>query len=310
MTPGDTTFLEPAPWPPAVTPVDLKGVYQELGCLEPGLKPTTGRYRRMVSLVEHQPRRIEAEAAVASAWVDGIQASCLIGRVEFRDLVCVMVAAGAASIAGLTSVNERLAVVCSALDEPMVTDLQARVPVVGLPSTQPWHLPMEIDAWTDQARRRMEQLTISQAAEVPGEVLVCDGQLNPELQRSDVVGIVKSATDTDFLPDPNMLPSKGGWRSPAFVLLATTIHERDRLSCYVRLRDATPQHPWSYSLIRVEVFADVPDATIALDRAAALAVATRGYPGPDPRWEIQCAPMRACEERLKARIPAAIQILS
>lgn len=304
------TIRPPDPTPRSLPrrPVDLKSFVRNLASRPPSAKPTAGQHRRVTALVESGPRRISAPPAPVVGFADGIQRRCLAGRIQQRDVTLVYVAAGVASGRTLLSVQERLAVLCSALDEEQVRTAGPDVPVVALPELFPWDLAVSVDGWLDGTRRALELDAVNTAPAEPGHVVVVDGSLPATSSRPDLVSVVKS-TETDWLPDPSLLPDRAGWRSPALRLPATRAGERDRLTAYVRLRTAGSEHAWSFSLIRVEVYEDTGGIDL-LDAAAAMAMTQRQpLACDDPRAETHLLGIRRAEECLRARAPFAIDVL-
>ncbi len=302
-------LVDPVPWPPPTVPVDLEAVARALAPLRgTDTTPTAGRYRRLVQQVEHEPRRVyDVDPATPAGFVDGIQARALLGRVEHRDLTAVWVAAGTVLGGTLLDHHPRLAVVCSELDEEEVRGLAPAMPVVALPETTPWALAQATADWIDKTRRRMEEAAIEAAPEVSGQVISVDGSLPTETRRRDLVGVVKQTLETDWLPDPTLLPAEEGWRSPALLIPGSRTTERSKLTAYMRLHTASPRHAYGHALIRVEVYEDSP---VTLDSAAAMAFALRGSPPyGDPRWTVQLRPMWLAEKVLKAQIPHVIRTL-
>jgi hypothetical protein len=249
----------------------------------------------------------DTETAVPVGFLDGVQARGLLGRVEHRDLTLAWTAAGTVLDQTLIDHQPWLAVVCSQLDEDEVRTRAPQVPVVALPETTPWGLAAATEEWVDGARRHVEELALAAAPERADGVLVVDGSLPPEAGRSDLVGVVKNTQDTDWLPDPDLLPTEEGWRSPGLRIPASRTTERARLSAYVRLHTATHRHPYGFALVRVEVY---EESTVSLDAAAAMAYRLRGTPAyGDPRWTVQLRPMWTTEQVLKAQIPHVIRVL-
>lgn len=308
MIPQPNPPAEPSPWPPA-RPVDLKAFVQALATDHAAGSPTAAEYRRTAILVETpEPRPIEAQPVEPVGYLDGIQRRGLVARVGHRDLTIAYVSAGTVHGKTLLDVHERLAVLCSVLDEDLVRNALPDIPVVALPELLPWGIASATDDWIDGTRRRLEALAVDLAPSADGKFIVVDGRLRAECQREDAVGIVKNATDTQWLLDDSLLPAAGGWRSPALRLPAARAGERPILTSLVRLRDASGHHPWGFSLIRVESFEDA--GLEVLDAAAALAVAQRQPLGSgDPRAEIHLAGFRRTEDVLRARAPFAIDVL-
>jgi hypothetical protein len=289
------------------SPLDLRSVYRALGFAGANLARTPGRYRLRAELVEDSPVAVMGRPMTVAACIDGIQTVRVVTRREHRDVLVAYVSAGAVAGRRMTRLEERLAVVCSHLDEPEVRAASSRITIAALDDNQPEDLSMAADQWIDKNRRSLEATIVETAPTTgPDEFLLLDGSLPPDCGRSDVVGVVKSALDTDWLTDPQLLPAEGGWRSPAMRLPARRRGEQDRLTAFVRLRTCGPQHPWGFSLIRVEVFARA--GVGLLDGLAARVVADRQPLGSgDPRAEIQIASMFSTEKVLKSRIPAALQ---
>lgn len=301
--------LDPTPWPPPHTPVDLKAFVGHLAARSPVATPTRGQYRRITSQVESAARKVTAAPVPVIGFVDGIQRRCVVGRVEHRDVTLAYVSAGTAHRGKLLTVTERLAAICSAADEERVRAAGPGMPVAVLPALHPWSLASATDEYIDGTRRALELEALADAPTSAGAVVVVDGSLPPSCTRSDLVGVIKSATETDWLTDPALFPTTQGWRSPALLLPAGEVGKRDRLSAYVRLRSATGQHAWTFSLVRVEVFAD--QGIALLDAAAAMVISQRQPLGSgDPRAETHLNGFRHAEEQLRARAPFGIDVLN
>lgn len=300
--------VEPSPWPPSRS-LDLKAFVQSLSADRAIGSPTPAEYRRTAILVETaMPRQIQAAALEPLGFLDGIQRRAVAGRIQHRDLTLAYVSAGTVRGTTLLDVQERLAVLCSVEDEHRVRSALPDVPVVAFPELLPWGVASATEAWIDDTRRNLEALALEHAPQAAGRFVVVDGSLRPDCRRTDAVSVVKGALRTEWLPDSSLLPTAGGWRSPALRLPASRAGERSRLTCFVRLRDADGCHPWGFSLIRVESFEDA--GIEVLEAAAALAVAQRQPLGSgDPRAEIHLQGFRRAEEVLRARAPFAIQVL-
>lgn len=307
MIPQPNQPVEPTPWPPT-HPVDLKTLVQALAPDRAVGSPTTAEYRRTAILVEPPaPRRIEAQPLKPIGYADGVQTQGLVARVQHRDVRCCYISAGTVHGKTLLDVHERLAVLCSVLDQDLVRDAMPEIPLVALPELLPWDVASATDFWIDSTRRHLEAHALDKAPSADGKVVVVDGRLRADCQRTDAVGVIKRALDTQWL-DGSLLPAAGGWRSPALRLPASRAGERSILTSFVRLRDASGRHPWGFSLIRVESFEDA--GIEVLDAAAALAVAQRQPLGSgDPRAEVHLAGFRRTEEVLRARAPFAIEVL-
>lgn len=301
--------LDPSPWPPNA-PVDLKSFVTNLALHRAGhdQATTTGQYRRTCVLTEHQPKKIEADPSPVLGFLDGVQRRRVVCRIEHRETTLVWLAAGAVLGRRLLNLEATLAAVTSVRDEETIRRAGADVPVVALPELAPWDLALATDAWIDQSRRGLELKAIEAAPAADNHVVVVDGALPPTTSRVDVVGVVKGALETEWLTDPTLLPTHAGWRSPALILPAVRSGELERLTAFVRLRDADGTRCWGFSLIRVEVPSE--RGIEALDAAAAMAVSQRqSLHSPDPRAEIQLAGMYRAEQVLKAQAPAVVKLL-
>lgn len=303
------SFSEPVPWPPTSIPVDLAAAAVAFANQRGrDMTPTAGRYRRIVQQVEQRARSTHDVApADPLGYCDGVQARALLGRVAHRDVTLAWASAGTVHGATLLDHQPRLAVVCSQLDEAEIRTRAPQLPVVALPENTPWGLATATEEWIDQARRHVERLAVAAAPAATGKVLVVDGPLpRSSSQRDDLVGVIKTH-QADLLPDPSLLPTEAGWRSPILALPAARTTERSILTSYVRLHQATPRHPYEHGLIRIEVFAD---SIVDVDAAAAMVHAHRGRESSgDPRWACQLAGMFAAEKQLKAQIPHVIRTL-
>lgn len=304
-----SAHVEPVPWPPHSTPVDLTAAATAFADTRgPDLIATNGSYRRIVQQVEDEPVCVRSvPPAHPLGFIDGVQARALLGRKSHRDISLMWVGAGTVYGDVLLGHHPRLAVVCSQLDEDEVRARAPQVPVVSLPDTTPWGLALSASEWLDRARRYVETKAVASAPESSGRVLVVDGPLPRVSDRTDLVGVVKNSLDTDWVTDPEMLPAGAGWRSPGFRIPAGRVPERSILSAFVRLHDATERHSYGHALVRVEVY---EDSTVGLDAAAAMVHANRGRRSSgDPRWAIQMHTMFITEQVLKTQIPHVIRTL-
>lgn len=303
------SITEPVPWPPASVPVDLTAAAVAFADRRGrDMTATSGRYRRVVQQLEQQPRDVRAVApSDALGFLDGVQARALLGRRSQRDITLAWVGAGTVHGHTLLDHQPRLAVVCSQLDADEVRARAPQVPVVALPETTPWGLATATDEWIDQARRHVETLAVAAAPVAAGKVLVVDGSLPRSSDRDDLVGVVKRTLQTDWLPDPDLLPTNAGWRSPGLRLPKSRTTDRNILTAYVRLHTATEHHSYGHGLVRVEVY---EGASVGLDEAATMVHRLRGRESSgDPCWTIQLHAMFEAEKVLKAKIPHVIKTL-
>lgn len=304
-----TRPLDPTPWPPGA-PVDLKSFVTNLSSHRAShdQAATAGQYRRTCVLTERQPSKIEADPSPVIGVLDGVQLRCVVCRIDHRETTLAWLAAGAVLGKELLNLEAMLAAVGSVLDESTLRQAGPDVPVVALPELAPWDVALATDSWIDQTRRALELQALQTAPVVDGHVVVVDGSLPVNTPRLDTVGVVKRALETEWLTDPGMLPTRAGWRSPALLLPAVRAEERERLTAFVRLRDADGTRSWGFSLVRVEVPSERGIA--ALDAAAAMAMSQRqSLHSPDPRAEIQLAGMYRAEQVLRAQAPAVVKLM-
>ena len=287
---------------PPMGQIDMRELCHAVGFT--GARPLAqGRYRRLATQVEPSPVAISGAPLPVYACLDGTQAHRLMVRWAHRDVALAQIVAGAVDVStrGILALEERLVGICSYVDAPALSKAYPGLPLAELDEHHPWEIPLAASSWVGAARGQLERAVLDSCPPRPGSFLVLDGPLPPDGTRTDVIGAIKVATDTDWLSDPGMIPMQGGWRSPALLLPAAGRGERDRFTALVRLRTCGPAQAWTYSLVRVEVYAEA-DLTV-LDAAAALVVAyAGGLGGPDPRAEIQMSMMHTTEQVLKARI--------
>jgi hypothetical protein len=256
----------------------------------------------------------EAEPLPVLGFLDGIQRvpRTPIARFEHRDVICAFIAAGVTSQGQLLNVEERLAVLCSVVDmEAVLAVLPDPQVVVAVAETMPWNVPLATTDWIDQTRRDLEVAALESAPSSPGRYVVVDGSLPVDTgtHRRDVISVVKNP-EAELLLDPDLLPVKAGWRSPALLLPADRYGELDRVTAFVRLRDTGGHRPWNWSLIRVEVPYDTDDPIGLLDRTVAMARTQVQPLGSEPRAAVHLLGFRRCEEALRARTPVVITHLA
>ena len=157
-----------------------------------------------------------------------------------------------------------------------------------------------VRATVDRNRERCEKAVVARLG--GGLPLVLDGDLRSRGSAEGLVSVAKTLR-TRYLPDESVLvrlPHR--WRSPVFRISDGA--SADRYSCYLRMLDASDQS-WSFGLVRLEAF----DPEL-LDPLAALCLSQRqGSRSGDRRFDVHLAPVRACEELLRARRPAAFSHL-
>jgi len=160
----------------------------------------------------------------------------------------------------------------------------------------------------------MELSALHSAPASPGKFVVVDGSLPVGsgrlgvTNRRDVVAVVKNP-EAELLLDPELLPTRAGWRSPALLVPAERHAELDRVTAFVRLRDTGGHRPWNWSLIRVEVPYDVADPIHLLDRTVAMAMTQVQPLGAEPRASVHLRGFHLTEQALRARTPCVITTL-
>lgn len=245
----------------------------------------------------HAP--VRAEPLVVSGYVDGVQASACVAYRDHRPIHLVYV--GAARLAPSLSplaVSERLTVVCGRDDVDEIGELSQGLPIHSLDSADPPELEQRAREYVDQTRRVCERDVITGVT----DPVVVDGDLRGRLGSDSLAGVAKTLR-TRYLPDEaSLVTLPAGWRSERFKISGS--NEAARYSCYVRLLDADSQS-WSYGLVRLETYR--PEW---LEPLAALCLQQRqGARSGDARYDTHLAPIRACEELLRARRPAAFAYL-
>lgn len=303
------TASEPAYRPNG--PVDLKTLVQKLAAHRDRGAPTTGAYRRTVRQLERMPASTShATPLPVIGFLDGIQRlpRVPLARFESRDVTCVYLAAGTTRSGQLLNVEERLSILCSVVDEGRIRAILPDAPVTTVPDVMPWHIPLATAEWVDATRRSLEAAALASAPDAPGRYVVIDGSL-PLTDRQCVVSVVKSP-EAELLLDPDLLPTKAGWRSPALLLPAARYGELDRVTAFVRLRDTGGHRPWNWSLVRVEVRGDAEDPLALLDRTVAMAMTQLQPLGAEPRAAVHLRGFADCEAALRARTPVVITHLA
>ncbi len=290
--------------PPIPTdPLDLRTLCHRVG-YSGGGPESQGRYRRLARLLESEPVQIDSQPLPLHACIDGTQAVGLLVRRAHRDVLLAHLAVGAVDPAThkLLLLEERLFGVCSYLDVPELQAVCPQLPLAELCQHHPWELPLASADLIGEARKALERSILDRCPAKAESFIMLDGALPADGIRVDAFGAVKSATDTDWITDPALIPELGGWRSPALLLSAAGSNDRDRLTALVRLRTAGPAAPWTFSLVRVETPAE---AGIAMLNAAAARVVAEAPPlgSGDPRGEVQARSMYRTEQVLKARRP-------
>jgi hypothetical protein len=261
---------------------------------------TSTTHRRVVRAVDPTPRNMRGVRPLpVIGFADGVQTQFLVRHVEHRPLSLIWVAAGAVGNDGmLLQFKQRLELVGSGADSALLAGLSRvgrGLPFHQLEELTPWGVAAGTQRLIDEWRRELEQDVVAKAPIPDGGFLVVDGAIRQH-PRDRIVGVVKATEETQYLADESLIPDRAGWRSAVFGLPATSMAERDVVSCYLRLHDAPGSTSWSHGLIRLE--AHDPET---LDHACALALHHRQSPGSgDPRWATHLEGMHMTERVLKA----------
>lgn len=252
-----------------------------------------------VELLEHHPLEVACPPAAVSGFVDGIQAQMHLTHIERRPVSLYYVAAGALGERAIpTALVERMRIQCTEADLDWVGGLGSGIPVEILRGATPPELENEAQQEVGRARDAAERSVIDKL--IVGEhtgLIVVDGSLLTRPRNNRVVGVVKT-TRSRYLTDESVVwELRKGWRSPRFTIgSGGTL----RYSCYVQLVEKQ-DGAWNLGLIRLESF--------VLDHLEPLAARcleeTQTRSSGDPRWDRHLGSVRAVEEFLRARRPAA-----
>jgi hypothetical protein len=131
-------------------------------------------------------------------------------------------------------------------------------------------------------------------------VVVVDGSVMTRARSNRIVGVVKTLRSRYLTDESVVWGLPRGWRSPRF---AIGDDDRIRYSCYVQLVDKH-DGAWNLGLIRLEAF----DVELLEPLAALCLGEAQTASGGDPRWDRHLGSMRAVEEFLRARRPAAFTL--
>lgn len=251
-----------------------------------------------VEVLGEPAAKVTCDPLVASAFVDGIQASMVLVHRAHRPVYLSYVAAGAVDGRGdAIDAEETLRLVASHLDREWVEALGTTVPFHPLAA----ELPPDVERSGHHqlgADRAAHEAVVIDRALTRGGFVVVDGGLTGRRESHDIGGVVKSHA-AKYLPDETVLYGLPElWRSPRFRIPSKS-GGPDRWSCYVRLLPAEHRH-WTFGLIRLETF-----ALDLLEPLAALAFTQRqGAASGDARFDRHLFAVRRCEEILRARRPA------
>jgi hypothetical protein len=257
-------------------------------------------------LLDADNARVEADPLPVAAFVDGIQAALVVTHRAHRPVYLNFVASGAVGTSPRggplpLGVRERLTVVCSTLDREWVDEVRTGIPVEELPVETPPDIERAAVQILGGAREQLERRLVEDLVAQGHAPLALDGSLVGRPYQAELVGIVKS-TGRKYLADESYLfRLPAGWRSPRFKIPAGSAGSGiDRYSCYLRMVNAS-QHAWNFGLIRLETF----DPDLLAGRC--LQERQNAASG-DRRWDRHLAGVRAVEEFLRSRRPAAFAI--
>ncbi len=255
-----------------------------------------------VSMLETSPLEVTCEPASIEGFVDGIQAQMHLTHIERRPVSLYYVAAGALGEGAMPrALVEKMRIQCGAGDVEWVENLGSNIPVEILASTSPPEMEAEaaqaVGKARDEAERDVVELILREKSE--GFVVV-DGSLLARPRSNRIVGVVKSAKSRYISDERVVWDLKKGWRSPRFTIGSEGTL---RYSCYVQLVDKK-EGAWNLGLIRLESF--VLENLEPMAARCLQEVQTQS--GGDPRWDRHLGSVRAVEEFLRARRPAAFSM--
>jgi len=255
-----------------------------------------------VNLLENNPLEVKAEAAAVCGFVDGIQSTMHLTHIDRRPVTMYYVAAGALG-EGATpkALVEKLRLQCASEDVEWVESLGSRIPVEVLGSSNPPDLELEAQKAVGAARDKAERTVIDDLiAGTDAGLIAVDGSLLARPRSKRLVGVVKT-TKSRYLSDETVIWSlRRGWRSPRFTI---GTGENLRYSCYVQLVEKG-DGAWNLGLVRLESF----DLENLEPMAARCLQETQTRSSNDPRWDRHLGSVRAVEEFLRARRPAAFTL--
>lgn len=287
-------------------PYDLRSLFKAVGRVggRGGENAAVERVDSLeeVNLLENSPLKVTAEPGLVCGFVDGIQASLHLTHVERRPVTMYYVAAGALGEGAVPkTLVEKLRLQCAKDDVEWVESLGSNVPVEVLGSSNPPELELEAQRAVGNARDRAERQVIDNLlAGEEGGFIAVDGSLLTRPRSRRLVGIVKT-TKSRYLSDEGVVWNlRHGWRSPRFSIGSG---ENLRYSCYVQLVEKS-EGAWNLGLIRLESF----ELENLEPMAARCLQETQTRSSNDPRWDRHLGSVRAVEEFLRARRPAAFTL--
>jgi hypothetical protein len=282
---------------------DLRSFFQNMGGVEGGRGAATAEDRTDatsdVDVLDTDPVRIDSDPLDVAGYVDGIQAMLRVRHIDHRPVTLAYVAAGAVSGTGQwLAMREELYVICAQDDRDEIVEAAGTLPVRTI-TGDVTDLERIVRDEVSGTRAHLERAVVADATEAGHHPLVVDGDLSARPAGHALVGVAKTLR-TRYLPDETVLFTLPyGWRSPRFRIGGGTA----RYSCYLRMFDAT-RHAWDYGMVRLESYD--PDM---LDGLAALCLRERqGIRSSDGRFDRHLAPVRMCEDMLRARRPPAFTL--
>jgi hypothetical protein len=254
-----------------------------------------------VELLEHHPLEVSCDPATVLGFVDGIQAQMHLTHIERRPVSMYYVAAGSlgAGAAPLALV-ERLRIQCTETDRDWVESLGSGIPVELLHGDTPPELENAALQAVGRARDDAERSVVGGLIGTGEGLIVVDGSLLARPRAAQLVGVVKT-TRSRYLSDERVVwELRRGWRSPRFTIgSGSTL----RYSCYVQLVEKS-DGAWNLGLIRLESF----DLDHLEPMAARCLLEAQTRSSGDARWDRHLGSVRAVEEFLRARRPAAFSM--
>lgn len=255
-----------------------------------------------VEMVDKTPLVVQAQPAKVDGFLDGIQSSMHLTHCGQRPVVLSYVAAGAlAPGARPVALAERLRLWAAGEDHEWVQSVSGGIPVEELPAVAPPDMETEVQRRIGASRDDVERDVLNDLLRQNSDgIIVVDGSVMMRARSKRIVGVVKTMRSR-YLTDESVVWSlPRGWRSPRFAIGSG---DNVRYSCYVQLVDKR-DGAWNLGLVRLEAF----DLEL-LEPAAALCLGeAQTASGGDPRWDRHLGSMRAVEEFLRARRPAAFTL--
>ena len=286
--------------------IDLRLFFRSVGQFNGGRSLNSTATERSepeipVTNLDAHPSKVSATPLSVLGFIDGVQSAMTVTWREHRPVFLSYTAAGCVGKnAKLLGVREKIEVICSEPDIDWFESLSSGISVTMLEEKSPDRIERSALAHLASRRDEHERALVTDLVVNLDRPVVVDGSLIARPTDPRICAVVKT-TRRKWLKDERVLYGlPQGWRSPRFIIPAGSQGVPiDRYSCYLRLFDAS-HRGWDYGLIRLETF----DLEL-LEPLAALALAERQNPrAGDPRADRHLASVRACEQVLKARMPA------